>query len=100
MSDLGWSYAATSKCWNCGHTYRLAPYGMQPTGLRKHRCWLHPLSCMKWQAYLEGWHSAHRNAVENLDDPMLLADAEDYGTGWAGLMRTGGLTFLAEGDES
>lgn len=99
MSEPTFYYATTTKCWTCGHTHKLAPQGRHRTGLRKHRCWLHPLSRAKWQAYLDGWHSAHRFAVEHLDDPLILADAEDYGTGWAAFMRIGGVE-VACGDEA
>lgn len=86
MSDETMAYRDfTAKCFDCGglSTYR---NGRQ----RFHACRLRLIRRLRWAAYLEGWHAAHRFAVENLDDPMVLADAEDYGSGWASFMRPGG----------
>jgi len=75
----------TQKCFGCGRQVEVR------SGIvKRHGCRWRFLSRARWRSYLEGWHSAHRFAVENPDDPMCLADAEDYGTGWAGVMRDGG----------
>ena len=94
-------WAASRRCWGCGRDVKLRPEGR---GDRRwplvHRCWLHWIARRRWASYLEGWHEAHRFAVENRDDPMVLADAEDYGSGWAGIMRNGGVfTVLVDADE-
>lgn len=82
----GMAYSTfTHKCFDCGGT-RTVRNGKG----RSHLCRLRWLRRLRWASYLEGWHSAHRFAVENLDDPMVLADAHDYGSGWAGFMRKGG----------
>ena len=47
----------------------------------------------------DGWHEGYRFAVENRDDEMVLADADDYGTGWAGHMRVGHITVAMGDDE-
>lgn len=75
----------TKKCFNCGGTA-----GVRNGKERWHGCRFRWLRRIRWAGYLEGWHAAHRFAVQNLDDPMLLADAEDYGSGWAAFMRPGG----------
>lgn len=65
---------------------------------RFHWCRLRWLSRSRWSAHQDGWHSGYRFAVENPDDPMVLADADDYGTGWAGWMRSGGALTLHVGE--
>lgn len=74
----------TRRCFGCGLTVTHRN-GKQS----RHFCRLHWLARLRWSSYLEGWHAAHRFAVENLDDDMILADAHDYGSGWAGFMRQG-----------
>ena len=75
----------THKCFHCGGTATVKN-GKE----RSHACRWRLLRRIRWAGYLEGWHEAHRSAVENPDDPMNLADAHDYGSGWAGFMRKGG----------
>lgn len=94
MSDLhlpaGVTYAAATRCWNCGRMVKHKPEG----GPRRwHACSLRWLSGIRWRAHQEGWHSGYRFAVENRDEPLVRADGEDYGTGWAGHMRVGHLTL-------
>jgi hypothetical protein len=60
--------------------------------MKRHACKLRWLSRQRWKAHQDGWHSGYRFAVENSDDPAVLADADDYGTGWAGHMRVGHIT--------
>jgi hypothetical protein len=85
MSDYTMAYADfTMTCFGCGRKVKVR--GGQ---VRWHGCRLRLLSRSRWASYLEGWHAAHRFDVENPDDPMVLADAEDYGTGWASYMRQG-----------
>lgn len=93
--DIGWSYAATWKCWDCGRTNKSKPFGQRG----RHWCWIHWISRLRWRAHLAGWHSGYRFAVEQRDDPMVLADSDDYGTGWAAHMRIGGVEVLAHHDE-
>lgn len=83
MSDLAYS-DFTARCFGCGRQVQVRGGRM-----RWHACGWRLWSRRRWASYLEGWHSAHRFAVENLDDPMVLADAYDYGSGWAGFMRRG-----------
>ena len=86
----GVSFAGASTCWECGRTVKHRPYGGPH---RFHWCRLRWLSRARWKAHLGGWHEGYRWAVEHPDDPLVLADGDDYGTGWAGHMRVGHLTI-------
>jgi hypothetical protein len=88
MAEVAW--AASSRCWGCGRDVAHKPNGGPH---RFHACSLRLLSRLRWKAHQEGWHSGYRFAVENADDPMVTADADDYGTGWAAHMRVG---YVAE----
>lgn len=90
------SWAGTSTCWDCGRKVRHKPQGGPQ---RFHWCRLRVFSRLKWRGHLEGWHEGYRFAVENADDPMVLADGDDYGTGWAGHMRVGHLTIVVGDDQ-
>lgn len=94
MSDISW--AGATRCWDCGRMVNHKPNGGPQ---RHHLCRLRWITRIRWAADRGGWHSGYRFAVEHMVDPMVLADAEDYGSGWAGLMRAGGATVLAA-DES
>lgn len=93
MPDWGW--CAESRCWSCGRTVKYKPYGGPQ---RFHFCRLRWLSRLRWKAHLDGWHSGYRFAVENAADPMVHADADDYGTGWAAHMRVGHVNLAASDD--
>ncbi len=85
MTDPALAYSTFSHtCWDCGRT---VTHG--PRGDRFHWCRLRLLSRARWRGYLDGWHYGYRWVIDNPDDPMVLADADDYGTGWAGHMRVG-----------
>lgn len=94
MSDVAWCAAST--CWGCG---RWVKHRDRDHRMRRHACCLRWLSRARWKARLDGWHEGYRTAVQNLDDPLVLADADDYGTGWAGHMRAGHITVAMGGDE-
>lgn len=96
---MTWHYAATRKCWTCGRTVKNGPAGRVLPSWR-HACALRWFSRAKWRAHQDGWHSGYRWAVENRDDPLCLADGEDYGTGWAGHMRVGHMTIVHTGEEA
>lgn len=95
MPDMpdGVSWCGESRCWSCGRMVKHHPQGGPQ---RFHWCSLRWLSRRCWTSYQDGWHSGYRFAVENRDEPLVLADGVDYGTGWAGHMRVGHLTVLAE----
>ncbi|MGN6245132.1 MAG: hypothetical protein ACTHQ3_15880 [Motilibacteraceae bacterium] len=86
----GVSWCAESMCWECGRMVKHKPFGGPQ---KRHGCRFRWLARRARRAHLEGWHSGYRWAVEHPDDPMTRADAEDYGTGMAGLMRVGHLDF-------
>ena len=81
-------YAASARCWTCGQMVKLKAFGKRP---KHHGCRLRWRARARWAGHLEGWHEGYRFAVEQPDDPMVLADRDDYGTGWAALMRNGGI---------
>jgi hypothetical protein len=91
----GVSWCGASTCWECGRTVKHKPFGGPQ---KRHACRLRVFSRAKWAGHLEGWHDGYRFAVENPDDPMVLADADDYGTGWAGHMRVGHISIVVGDD--
>ena len=94
MSDVAW--VGSSTCWGCGRTVAHKPNGGP---MKRHACRLRFLSRARWAGHRDGWHEGYRFAVENRDDEMVLADADDYGTGWAGHMRVGHITVAMGDDE-
>lgn len=84
------SWCAESYCWECGRWTRHKPYGGPHV---RHFCRLRLFSRARWRGHREGWHEGYRFAVEHPDDPMVARDRHDYGSGWAGAMRAGGLTL-------
>lgn len=96
MTDSeGVAWCASSTCWGCG---RVVKHRNSDHRMRRHACRLRWLSRVRWKSHLNGWHSGYRLAVQNLSDPMILADADDYGTGWAAHMRVGHIT-VSMGDD-
>lgn len=93
--DFQVAYVGASTCWGCGRTVTHRTDG----AMRRHACSLRWLSRQRWKAHLGGWHEGYRFAAENADDPLVLADADDYGTGWAGHMRAGHITVAMGADE-
>jgi len=93
--DYGVAWTASSTCWGCG---RVVKHRNRDHRMRRHPCRLRWLSRARWKGYLNGWHEGYRLAAEGADDPMVRADADDYGTGWAGHMRVGHIT-VAMGEE-
>lgn len=86
----------SSTCFTCG-----GKSTVRNGKRRTHLCRLRLIRRYGWRRHLEGWHEAHRWAVEHPDDPMVLADAYDYGSGWAGFMRVGGgAVEMSAGGES
>lgn len=92
MTDNGVSFVGSSRCWTCGRMVQHKPSGGP---MKRHGCRLRWLSRRLWREHHEGWHSGYRFAVENAADPAVLADADDYGTGWAGHMRVGHITVTS-----
>jgi hypothetical protein len=78
------NFAAT--CWKCGQPIQYTAGVADQSHVCKRD------DVLRWEGYLEGWHSGYRQAAENPADPMVMADRAEYGSGWAGVMRTGSLT--------
>lgn len=93
MTD-GVAYPLHVKCWTCG-TNVPCHRGIQA---KHHWCRFRWLARARWRAYRDGWHEGYRWAAEHPDDPLVRADADDYGTGWAGHMRVGHITIPAGDD--
>lgn len=89
----GVAFPASATCWGCGRTV-----GYRSGKQKRHACRLRLLSRAKWAAHQAGWHSGYRFAIENRDDELVLADFDDYGTGWAGHMWAGGITIVGGGE--
>lgn len=92
MSDVSGNFTTT--CFDCGRQVTV-----RNTRQRWHGCRFRFLSRLRWKGHQDGWHSGYRFAVENRDDDLVLADADEYGTGWAAFMRGGGITVLAGEDQ-
>lgn len=84
MSGVSTSFTRT--CWACGGTVRIVA-----STERRHICRLRFIGRWKQrlrhEQYLEGYEFAVRGIAD--DDPMVLTDVDDFGTGWAGALRTG-----------
>lgn len=88
MSDVTW--CAASMCLTCGRTVKHRPNG----GSQKfHGCRLRLISRWRRRVWSAAWEDGYRFAVDHIEDPMVYADVTDYGTGWAGAIRAGGITL-------
>jgi len=88
MSEVTW--AAASVCPSCKRMVRHKPYG------GPHRwdgCRLRWIKRRVERARSEGWNEGYKFALEHISDPMVYADLNEHGTGWAGLIEQGGLTI-------
>ncbi|WP_304455959.1 hypothetical protein [Nocardiopsis sp. YSL2] len=83
----------TATCWECGQPIQHTGGIADPAHVCK------PEDATRWAAYLEGWHDGYRQAAENPADPMVMADRAAYGTGWAGVMRTGEFSISGCADQ-
>lgn len=91
MSD--WTWCAASMCRSCGRTVRHKPHG---GAQRFHWCRLRWLSRRGERIRSEAWWDGYQFALNNISDPMVYADLTDYGTGWSGVIKQGGITIGAE----
>lgn len=92
--DVCW--AAEWKCPDCGHTQPIAPGENTLPISRAHEC--DSIKLAVHQAELSGWEDGYRYALANLDDELVQADKESFGTGWMRLIRRGGVV-IDVGDE-
>ena len=89
-------WAGASICPNCKRMAKHKPYGGPH---RWHGCRLRWIARRVARAKSEGWDEGYRFALENVSDPMVYADLNEYGSGWAGVIAAGGITVKAEGDQ-
>lgn len=85
--------ASASACQSCKRTVKHKPNGGPH---RWHGCRLRWIVRRVAQAEARGWDDGYRFAVENISDPMVYADLSEYGTGWAGMIASGGVTIETE----
>jgi hypothetical protein len=93
MSEAAW--AGASVCQSCKRMVRHKPFGGPH---RWHGCRLRWVARRVAHAEARGWDGGYRFALNNVSDPMVYADLSEYGTGWAGMIASGGLTIGAEGE--
>ena len=94
MSETSW--AGASVCPSCKRMVRHKPQGGP---LRWHGCRLRWIARRVARAKAAGWNEGYRFALDNISDPMVYADLNEYGSGWAGVIRRGGIQINVEGDE-
>jgi len=84
------TWASSSVCPNCHRTVKHRPVGGRHVW---HGCRLRWIARRVATAQFEGWNDGYRFALDNIGDPMVVADLNAYGMGWAGLIATDGLTI-------
>lgn len=94
MSEFTW--ASRSVCPSCKRMVRHKPLGGPH---RWHGCHLRWIARRIARAQSAGWDDGYAFALRNISDPMVYADLNEYGTGWAGLVAQGGLTINAPEDD-
>ena len=87
------TWASASVCPNCHRVVKHRPYGGRHVW---HGCRLRWIARRVATAQFEGWSDGYEFALRNISDPMVVADLNDYGMGWAGLIATDGLTIKDE----
>lgn len=90
MSEITW--CATSMCLTCGRTVKHKPFGGPQ---RFHWCRVRFISRWRRRIHAAAWEAGYRFAVDHIEEPMVYADVTDYGTGWAGVIKAGGITISA-----
>ena len=88
MSEI--SYAHRSMCLTCGRWVNHKPYGGPH---RFHWCRLRFISGWRRRIHSAAWDDGYRFALDNISDPMVYADLNEYGTGWAGAIAQGGIVI-------
>lgn len=91
----GVTWAHRSMCDSCKRYVRHKGRGGRH---RWHGCRIRWVARRVARAQQRGWWEGYRFALDNVSDPMVYADIVEYGTGWAGLVRAGGLVI--HGDEA
>lgn len=88
MSEVTW--AAASTCPSCKRMVKHKPQGGPH---RWHGCRIRWIKRLIERRYYEGWNDGYKFALDNVSDPMVYADLNEYGTGWAGIVDQGGITI-------
>ena len=89
----GVTWCTASICPKCCRVAKHKPYGM---AYRFHGCRLRWIARRVAIARFDGWDEGYRFALENISDPMVVADLNAFGTGWAGLVMTDGIVIRAD----
>lgn len=89
------SWCGASMCRVCGRTVEHKPFGGPQ---RFHWCRLRWLARMRERVRSAAWDEGYRFALDNIGDPMVYADLTEYGTGWAGAIRAGGIVSSPKAD--
>lgn len=99
MNASGTAWCRASMCRACGRIVKHKPHGGPQ---RFHWCRLRWLSRMRERVRSAAWEEGYRFALNNVSDPMVYADLSDYGSGWAGAIKAGGIkiTIPPEGRSS
>lgn len=88
------AWAGASVCPDCKRMVRHKPYGGPH---RWHGCRLRWIARRIARARSEGFDEGYRFALGNISDPLVYADLNDYGNGWAGVVAQGGIVIEGDG---
>ena len=81
------TWASASICPKCHRMAKHKPFGGP---YKFHGCRLRWIARRVETARVDGWHDGYEFALRNISAPMVVADLNDYGTGWAGLSEITG----------
>lgn len=90
MSAPAVTFAGASICSSCKRMVRHKPFGGPH---RWHGCRLRWIARRVAQANSKGWWDGYKFALDNASDPMVYADINEYGSGWAGFADTDGIVI-------
>lgn len=90
--DITW--AAEWKCPDCGATQPITPGQNTKPITDAHEC--DSTTLATHQASLAGWVDGYRFALEHYDEPMVVADRAEFGSGWAGMVGHGAVVIESE----
>lgn len=88
------TWAADWKCPDCGAAEPITPGQNTKPISDAHEC--DSVMLAKHQAMIANWIDGYRFALEHLDEPMVRADRDEFGSGWAGLVGHGAVVIESE----
>lgn len=91
MREMSW--AGASICPKCKRMVKHKPQGGPH---RWHGCRMRWIARRVARSYFTGWDEGYKFALDNVSDPMVYADLNEHGTGWAGVIEQGGITIKDE----